>query len=201
MLMMGLKANRYAAGVRGWTAAGLAGLFVLLSGCGGMMLSIANVNTQDDTIKKTHSDRMTSNPLSCDSEDHMSYVPDVHLLIERYWGPDYRVKYRLIALVRGGGFIGIEEGEALVIMADGRRIGFSGPGGSAHMTSSGSTMIEEAWYDTAFDQLSALVEAKEIKLKITGKDYSVNRCFSLTNIDNFKVYLKYFPPYAAVEGR
>lgn len=180
---------------------GAAAAAFMLGGCSSVLLSIANVRTTDDPVKRTHSDRMTSNPLACDSETAMSYVPEVHLLIERYWGPDYKVKYRIIAQVKGGGYLGIQEGESLVVTSDGRRSGFHGPGGAEHMSSQGATMVEEAWYDTTFETLSVISQAKEVIVKLSGKDYQVSRCFSLTNIDNFKVYLKYFPPFAAVEGR
>jgi len=178
----------------------LAVSIITLSGCSAGLMTIGNVKTSTDTFSGITSDRMMANPLSCSNESIMSGAPTIGLIIQRSYGRDYKVMYHLIATWYGGGWGYIEAGESLVLMVDGRRMGFFGPGSAEHRQVEGSYVVEESWYPSNFDQLAVLAEAKEITVKLRGKNGEVSRCMTSTNLDNFKVFLKYFPPYIAIEG-
>ena len=172
----------------------------LLSGCATGLMTIGNAKTSTDSFTGITSDRMVANPLSCANDTILSGAPTIDLLVQRSYGRDYKVMYHLIAVWYGQGWGSIESGESLILMVDGKRWGFYGPGSAEHRKVEGAYMSEESWYPSNYEQLLSLSEAKEVTLALKGKNSDVSRCLTSTNLDNMKVFLKYFPPYIAIEG-
>lgn len=178
-----------------------AALFVvLMTGCSAGLMTIGNVKTSKDAFTGITSDRMVANPLSCVKESLMSGAPTIGLILQRSYGKDYKVQYHIIATWYGGGWGYIEGGETLILMVDGKRLGFYGPGSAEHRVVEGAYVSEESWYSSNYEQLGVIADAKEVAVVLKGKNTEVSRCMTPTNLDNFKVFLKYFPPYIAIEG-
>ena len=163
-------------------------------------MTIGNVKTSTDTFSGVTSDRMVANPISCANSAILSGAPTIGLVLQRSYGRDYKVMYHLVATWYGSGWGYIEAGETLVLMVDGKRMGFYGQGSAEHRTVEGAYVSEESWYPTNYDQLLGLAGATEVTVNLRGKNTTVSCQLSSTNLDNFKVFLKYFPPYIAIEG-
>ena len=172
----------------------------VIAGCSSALIQIGNVNTSKDSRTGITADRMVANPLSCAKDSIMGGTPTIGLLLQRSYGRDYKVGYQLIASWVGSGWGYIEAGESLVLMVDGRRMGFYGPGSAEHRVVEGSYVNEECWYPSNYEQLQVIAGAKEVTLELKGKNATITRCLTPTNLDNFKVFVKYFPPYIAIEG-
>ena len=181
-------------------AAGLLLASICISGCSSGLMTIGNVKTSTDQFSGVSSDRMMTNPLSCANDTILSGAPTIGLLLQRSYGKDYKVMYHLVATWYGQGWGNIEAGESLILMVDGKRMGFYGEGSGAHRVVEGAYVSEESWYPSNFDQLNSIAQAREVTVTLKATNSDVSRCMTTTNLDNFKVFLKYFPPYIAIEG-
>ena len=97
------------------------------------------------------------------------------------------IKYSLIVVYDASNWIFIEDGESLILLVDGKRMGFEGDGSWNHRDIGGILGINErAWYDINLEQLRAIINAKEVRVKVVGSQYYVERIFSENNFKNFR---------------
>jgi hypothetical protein len=78
----------------------------------------------------------------------------------------------------------IEDGESLVLLVDGMRMGLSGEGSRTHrrMTDRGSVQ-ELAFYDVTPGQLEKIAGAKEISLRLFGERYYTERTIKARDLE------------------
>jgi hypothetical protein len=65
----------------------------------------------------------------------------------------------------------INDGESLVLLIDGKRMGFKGDGSSMHRQVNENNLTEMAFYDATPAQIKKIGNAKEVKIKIIGDQY------------------------------
>ena len=87
----------------------------------------------------------------------------------------------------------IESGESLVLLVDGKRIGFTGDGSSQHRNVlSGGSIIEKAYYNITPEQILEISNASEVSVKIIGSQYYAERKFLKSTFNNFKQFYEEF---------
>lgn len=87
----------------------------------------------------------------------------------------------------------IDSGESLVLLIDGKRVGFSGDGSIEHRKVGDGYVSETAFYGLpphilTKKQIKQIAYAKEIQAKIIGQDGFINANFSEDNIANVKEF-------------
>lgn len=94
----------------------------------------------------------------------------------------------------------IEDGESLICLVDGQRIGFTGKGSSNYrIVGPGGFVIEQATYDVTPQLLEKMANAKTINVKIIGARCFSERFFTQQNLNNFKRFVsEYVTPYQRV---
>lgn len=162
----------------------LAIALALLVGCAGQW---AKVKTIQDEFDGYTIHRMQNNTLA--GGGLMDAETKVNLSPQKFIGSEGSISYSLIVDYYAESWLFIESGESLVLLVDGERMGFSGDGSSGFReVLYGASINEKAWYDITRDELERISTAKEVKVKVTGQNYFVERHFAtrnLTNIQNF----------------
>lgn len=99
------------------------------------------------------------------------------------------VRYSFLVEYRGSNWLFIGEGETLILLIDGESIAVNGRGSSHHREiGSGPTISERAYYDLPLDLFIKMARAKEIKVKIKGLSYYIERHFSQINLNRWKKF-------------
>jgi hypothetical protein len=183
-------------------------VLAIMAGCA---FAPARFETTHDQFENITKDRMTSTyQLGC-GEDNTGNVllgihnPIVSIDLQRARSAEGRILYSMIVKYNGKDWLFIGEGESLVMLIDGKRVGFSGKG-SGHRRDVGASAIgavgvtEEAWYDVTFDQISQIASARykdntpDVKVKLSGDTTYVERCFSAENLESFRQFVAQYPP-------
>jgi hypothetical protein len=104
---------------------------------------------------------------------------DVEFDAEKFIAWDGNIYYSIVLNVVSLNRLFIAEGESLVLLVDGTRIGFSGDG----------ALGETAYYDVTPAQLKLIANAKDVRIKIKGAQFSVKRGFFSENFANLKRFI------------
>ena len=87
----------------------------------------------------------------------------------------------------------INEGEKLVLLVDGERVGFTGKGSFSHrevLQGYASTAVKEtALFGTTPEALVKIANAKSVKIKLIGTTRDIQRELSQEHITNFKKFV------------
>ncbi len=114
----------------------------------------------------------------------------VDLDIQKFIAKDGTALYSLIIYYRADGWLFIQEGESLVMLVDGKRMGFSGEGSMKYRTVvTGSIVNETAWYNVTLSELKAIAAGEEIKVKIIGSNPFLERKFTSKNKEVFRKFV------------
>lgn len=114
---------------------------------------------------------------------------------QRFLTDDGEASYAIVVRYLGEDWLFIEGGESLVLLVDGERLAFSGDGSLQHREVVSGPLCEElAWYDTDFPTLQEIANAEEVRVKVDGADYFVERQFSEKNFSNLQRFLDDHPP-------
>lgn len=109
---------------------------------------------------------------------------------QKFISKDGKIIYSLVVEYAGEGWLFIQEGESLILLVDGQRIGLKGDGSSRHRnTVYGGVVSEQALYDINREDLIKISNANEVKVKIIGSQYFAERHFSQVNFENFKKFV------------
>lgn len=96
----------------------------------------------------------------------------------------------IIAVYASMSWIFIQRGESLILLVDGERIAFSGEGSAAHRdVLTGAVVLEKAWYDITKEQINMILNAKEVRVKLTGRTLFIERHFGNNNTLRFKQFV------------
>ena len=104
---------------------------------------------------------------------------------------DSIIKYSLIVNYNASDWLFIEEGESLIMLIDGKRLGFSGKGSIDHRNtySSPSVSIQEiAYYDITKQEFEQIVNGDKIEIKLSGSKYFEEYYFTKGNKEAFKKF-------------
>jgi hypothetical protein len=125
-------------------------------------------------------------------ENHIPLLigADVEFNAEKFIARDGNVYYNIVLRVVSYNRLFIEEGESLVIFADGTRIGFSGDGSANDRETRDDGAVEEtAFYDVTPEQLNLIANAKDVRIEIKGAEFSFKRKFIPENFTNLKRFI------------
>jgi len=115
---------------------------------------------------------------------------DVEFDAEKFIAWNGNIYYSIVLNVVSLNRLFIAEGESLVLLVDGTRIGFSGDGSANYRESGEDGAIEEtAYYDVTPAQLKLIANAKDVRIKIKGAQFSVKRGFFSENFANLKRFI------------
>lgn len=90
----------------------------------------------------------------------------------------------------------ISNGESLVLLIDGKRIGLVGEGSGNYrdVLPYGSGVIERAWYPVSREIIHTISNAKEVKVRLIGSKGFIERYFVQANFNNFKKFVESYLP-------
>ena len=116
----------------------------------------------------------------------------IALNIQKFINKENEISYQLVVIYVHSNWLFIKKNESLILLIDGERIGFSGEGSSTHREVLSTLVREIAYYEITKENLIKLINAKEIKVKIIGDQYYVERYFSEDNFNNFKNFFNQY---------
>jgi len=165
-------------------------LFVLslFVGCGSSYYSY-NVEHLNDAFDGFTIDRMSGNYLT----DTYNVSNSAWLNVQKYKSKNDVISYHLIIEYWDSKWLFIGEGESLVLLVDGERIGFTGEGSKqfreVESGTYGVASKEKAFYSVTVEQLRKISNAKEVKIKIQGSTSFATREFSKENFQNIRRFI------------
>lgn len=102
---------------------------------------------------------------------------------------DSTVIYSLIVVYNSTSWLFIEDGEGLVMLIDGVRVGFTGKGSIEHRdVLTGGKVKETAYYPVSKKELRQIRDATKIEIKIKGDNLYEEFYFSEKNHDAFEAF-------------
>ncbi len=90
------------------------------------------------------------------------------------------------------GYLDIQPGETLVILADGQELKFSGSGSINTRKESKGEVRERAIYVATGQQLRTIAGAQTVKVSILGRNGIVQREFAPANFDKFRDFVQHY---------
>jgi hypothetical protein len=90
------------------------------------------------------------------------------------------------------GYLNINPGASLVVIADEREIKFNGTGSLNNRKESRGLVSEDALYLASANELRAIAGAKQVKVKVIGRNGIVERDFTPANSEKFKKFVTHF---------
>ena len=88
------------------------------------------------------------------------------------------------------GFLEIQSGETLVIIADGQELKFNGSGSANARKERKDEVSERAIYVATGEQLRTIASAENVKVSILGRNGMVQRTFKPANSDRFRQFVQ-----------
>ncbi|NQT65773.1 MAG: hypothetical protein HQ554_06305 [FCB group bacterium] len=150
---------------------------ILLFGCAGYISQEAKspyqIHTRVDEFDGFTID--ATSPVSLSRGKGKMGMPWVNVKLQRYQ-KDSKVEFDLILHYISPEWLFIRDGESLVLLVDGERIGFSGEGSLNHRITEGFNN-ETASYSISTEQIKKISIATDVKAKLTGSDSFITREF------------------------
>lgn len=160
-------------------------VLLVLMGCGSQ---VAVIETVDEEFYDSRINKMTGNALI---ETPPSGVDSVELNAERYTSAEGTILYNLVVEYSSSDWLFVKEGESLILIVDGQRIGLKGKGSGPHRDIAyGGRRTEKAWYGVSLDILKMITNAETVKVTIIGSRRSIDRDFTQENFENFRRFVQ-----------
>jgi hypothetical protein len=100
------------------------------------------------------------------------------------------VGYYLRVFCHSPFWVFINEGESLVLMVDGKRIGLTGEGSLRHrIVDRGGVVLETADYAVSLDQIKTIANAQNVTLRVYGSRSQQDRFFTPKNFAVFRDFV------------
>jgi hypothetical protein len=104
---------------------------------------------------------------------------------------DYYLEVTYMATVDAG-FLDIPPGESLTIIADGKELKFRTIGSSNLRKTTKDLVHERALYETTKDMMQKIATAKDVKVRLQGRNGLVQRDFKPVNSEKFQKFVSMF---------
>lgn len=168
----------------------ISSIIILVISCAGLFYKVETIHDDFDgyTINRTQGNEIKGKG-STAFEIATGVGSAVELNAQRFQLKGGIVSYSLIVKFTGTDWLFIKNGEALILLIDGERIGFQGEGSLNHRNVGRGWIEEQAWFDISLDDLLKIANAKEVRLKIIGSQYYIERTFVEFNFKNFKDFI------------
>lgn len=108
----------------------------------------------------------------------------------RDFSDQYRFKYYLEVIYGAreeAGYLDISPGRSLTIVADGNEMNFAGLGSLSKDEEKGA-LFETARYEATADDIYRISRARQVNVRLTGRNGIVERQFSVENFDKFRKF-------------
>jgi hypothetical protein len=106
-------------------------------------------------------------------------------------------RYALVVDYRTQGeWLEIRPGESLLLLVDGDRVALSGPGSTRARSEGAAARREVARYPASGELMRRIAAARDVRVRLVGRRYHVDRAFTRTNVARFRGFLG-----APVDGR
>jgi hypothetical protein len=103
--------------------------------------------------------------------------------------PDSVASYSIMIGYLSSDWLFIAGGESLVMLVDGERIGLTGEGSAPfRQVGSGGVVSELAFYPVSRELLGKIGGARDIRIKVIGENFSIERGLSQDNIGNVRKF-------------
>ena len=130
---------------------------------------------------------------------HGNYIPDSGLFptnslmfnAQRFTDKNGKQSYQFYIEWNDGEWLFINEGESLILLIDGERIGCNGYGSKDHReTITGSAIRETAVFESNLETFRKIANAKIVKLKLVGASKNIVRELNEEHIGNYKKFVE-----------
>lgn len=161
-----------------WAAA------LLFAGCG----TTPEVTTWTNPVSGQRTDILAENLLDVPGETREMLWLNAYREI---FGPQ-RHRYHLQVIYGAreeAGYLEINPGRSLVIIADGQELSFSGLG-SLEKDEDKGAVFETARYDATADDIARIASANKVVVRVTGRNGIVVREFTEENFEKFRQFAK-----------
>ncbi len=166
-------------------------LLLLMTGCAAPITSI-NRPTYSVKVNNDQFDGFSTYEMENNCLQPMLASQNTCLNIRQFTSKEGETSYNLVLNYDASEWIFIGEGESLILLVDGKRLGFVGDGSSRYRRTSGYGIHEAAYYDITLKKITQIANAKEVNLKIIGDPYYTKAQFTKENFDNFKRFVSEF---------
>lgn len=157
----------------------------LLAGCA---TKVPDVATYYDQISGYRTDLIPENLLETENPTRELLWLNASRVFRNRVDFDYYLEVHYEALPEPG-WLQINPGESLVIVADDKEMRFDGRGSlNARRTRQGN-VTEDALYLAGADQLRAMARAKKVTVRVIGQNGIVQRDFTPINFERFKKFV------------
>lgn len=121
-------------------------------------------------------------------------VPMFCFNLIKHYSPGKEEIYRIwIKLALMNDWIFIDNGESLILLVDGERIGFYGEGSTKNRsttTLSDTYVNEDAYYDVPLNQLQKIANAKTVRIQVVGSHGIKEGSLTQNNLFNIRRFLR-----------
>ncbi len=175
---------------------------VFISGCAALKPVYYSLQTNQDVVEGSttysawenglgHGDRCSQCGSLIDGGDGSPCY--FKLGLEKFVPKSGNPEYLFIVQYEGPDWIFIEPGESLVLLADGKRIGFIGEGSSNQrkiLSGYKNTAVEElAFYPVKLKTLKKIANSSSVILKVVCQSSNYQRCFTTANFSFLKSFI------------
>lgn len=100
------------------------------------------------------------------------------------------IAYHLIIAVSANDWLFVDPGDSLILLIDGQEASLEGDKSTRHRNvQHGSRTKEEVWYGTDLSTLKKIANANDVRIRIVGSEYAVERHFSKENFQRFQTFI------------
>ena len=104
---------------------------------------------------------------------------------------DYYIEVTYMATVDAG-FLDIPPGESLIIVADGKELKFRTIGSANLRKTTKEIVVERALYETTKEMMQKIATARDVKVRLQGRNGLVQRDFKQANFEKFQKFVSMF---------
>src|SRR5688572_21900339 len=158
--------------------------FLFGSGCG----TTPEVTSYVNPVSGRRTDVLAENLLEAPGQSREMLWLNAY----RDFTDQYRFKYYLEVIYGAreeAGHLDIAPGRSLTIIADGNEMNFAGLGSLAKEEEKGA-VFETARYEATADDIYRISRAKQVTVRVTGKNGVVVREFAAENFDKFRKFVE-----------
>ncbi len=162
-------------------------LLASLTGCGSGPTDYL-VKTYADDFEGVTTWRLEGNTIA--DTIHNDHYLRVEFDVQKTVFRDSGVAYAIMIGYLSSDWLFVEEGESLVMLVDGARIGFTGEGsGRFRQVGTGGVVSELAFYPLTRETLVRISHAREVRIKVIGEKYSLERGLMPSNIEHLRRFV------------